>query len=183
MFHNPVCNDLLRQYVHSPQQCKAAEAQEIAATINDFGVQIMRALTETQFLEFSFLSESDPFEDYLRQHFRAKYPDVEALVLQTSADPTLFEMIEHGYYFDALQRLFGRRTFNREFWDMDMLTTAVSLDSKCHSAPRRDLLRDLLIQARHDEVGNSLNHLSIVYSWYFSPDPREAARKHCNNLI
>lgn len=109
-FHWPEMNQL---HHHVQSLCRGTEAQEIAEEINSYVDSIERS----HFLSFSFLSEEDPFEIWLKQIVQTEYPDGQSFVGQHGVDKRVGELLDEGRYFDALVH---RMSLGRK-WDKCML--------------------------------------------------------------
>jgi len=96
------CDQVLRFYVHNPRECRAAEIRDAATQINEY----FKTLEESSFLDFSFLSDTRPFERCLRQFCQAKLHDRSSLVRLPGANQLFFELLNQRQYFDALLQVY-----------------------------------------------------------------------------
>ncbi|KAI2496127.1 hypothetical protein MHU86_18404 [Fragilaria crotonensis] len=103
VFHSSMVDelvDVLTSHLIASSQTRATESQlqEIADELS----QAMEMLIETDFLDFSFLDENNPWENALQQHFRQQTQPHFAL---RSINGDMLEDIGNGDLFDAMQHL------------------------------------------------------------------------------
>lgn len=91
-------HELLASLIESPSQASERQLEEMADNL----VQAVQTLTETGFLDFSFLDENNPWENELRKHFQAQTQPDFAL---RSVNCDMLEDVRQGDMFGALHWL------------------------------------------------------------------------------
>jgi len=88
-FEIPFVNELLEEYAVTPSKIRKKGLVEIAKTINSK----LSLITDKRFLELRFLSEDDPFEAGINDHFCETITDLESLLTQIRVDGYFIELL------------------------------------------------------------------------------------------
>lgn len=172
IFESPFCDELLRECVISPSKAKRSVIKEIAAKINRY----FQSINEQQLLEFSFLSEEDPFEAALKRHCLGLFPDLKSVVLCSCADRRFFEMVMDGKMLDATEQLFSEHPvalllsadpdldpeFARNVWDYELMRCQ---EETCERR-KRNRIFDACVKAL-EQLKSTVEEFCI---WYESRD-------------
>jgi hypothetical protein len=102
-FKSALCGQLMNEFVISPSKAKKSIIKEIADKMN----RCFQSISERQLLEFSFLSDEDPFEAALKRYCLGHFPDIKSVILCPRADRQFFEMVAEGEILDATDALFS----------------------------------------------------------------------------
>ena len=79
-FASRLVGHLLADYVKAPSKATPKKVTELKETLLEL-FRVVMGDGETHFYDFSFLSQTDPMESALREHYCAKYPGHEHLTL------------------------------------------------------------------------------------------------------
>ncbi len=92
-------DDLLRPYIITPSKMNKRTLSELAVTINGK----LRLITDTNFLNMDYLSESNQFEAALKNYLREMLPDVNELfrVVRHRINNRLFKFLQAGEWMEA----------------------------------------------------------------------------------